>query len=1682
MMTRVVRRFATEISGDGWGRLVAMASLLVGGSSLVVAQEQSPVSYYRDIRPIFQSDCHGCHQPAKARGGYVMTDFEALLKGGESGDKAVIPGNPDQSYLIELITPVDGEAEMPQKGEPLSTAEIESIRRWIAQGAVDDTPANVKRQFDPNNPPVYRLPPVITSVDYSPDGQLLAVSGFHEVLIHRADGSDLVARLIGLSARIESIRFSPDGKRLAVTGGLPARMGEVQIWDVEKQKLTLSVPVSFDTVYGVSWSPDGKYLAFGCTDTTLRAISSESGEEVVYQGAHDDWALDTVFSVDGSHIVSVGRDQTAKLTEFATERFIDNITSITPGALKGGILSVARHPARDEILVGGADGIPQIYRMFRKSKRVIGDNANLMRRFEAMPGRIFAVDYSPDGNKIVAGSSLDGEGTVNIYDSEFDGSLTDELIGIMQKTITSRSTEEKAKLEAYRLKDVGLLASNRFKTGIYAAAFHPGGKQVAVAGSDGVIRILDAETASLQRAFLSVPLEDAKQGEVFAISAEPQRIELNNAYDYAQLVVSGWVNGGDAQDLTREVSLAGGEEWVEISANGMIRPKANGEGTLRVTYAGQDLEIPIKVSNLGENFHADYIRDVMPVVSAMGCNAGTCHGAKDGKNGFKLSLRGYDPLYDVRALADDHAGRRVNFASPDDSLMLLKASAGVPHEGGQRTKPGEDYYEILKGWIAEGAKLDLESSRVAKIRVFPINPVVSEIGDQQQIRVIATYDNGEERDVTAEAFVASGNGEVAVVGEDGLVDTVRRGEAPLLARFEGAYAATTVTVMGDRKGFVWEQPEVYSSIDELTAEKWKRMKILPSEICTDVEFLRRVHLDLTGLPPRAIDVKRFAADPRDSRLKREELIEELVGSKEFVDYWSNKWADLLQVNRKFLGVEGAELFRDWIRQEVARNTPYNEFARKVLTATGSNRENPAASYYKILRSPEETMENTTHLFLATRFNCNKCHDHPFERWTQDQYYEMSAFFARVGLKADPASQDKRIGGTAVEGSKPLYEVVYEKSEGEVVHLRTGKVSEPDFPYTASAEVDTETNRRERLAAWITSSDNRYFATSYVNRIWGYLFGVGIIEPIDDIRAGNPPSNPELLEWLAADFIASGFDFQHLIKTICKSRTYQLSIKTHQWNEDDTVNFSHAYPKRLPAEVLYDTIYFATGTDTQIPGVPAGTRASALPDAGVKLADGFLANLGRPVRESACECERSNDIQLGSVMSLVSGPTVDKAVSDPGNAIARLVSSEKEDQQIVEELYLRLLNREPRSGEVKVALEAFREVQPDHDQLLENLADYERQMAPITEQREADRARELAGAKATLVAYQAEIAPREEAAEKERQEKIKAAKGAVADYHVNAPAALAEWEGTSDRATRWQALDPRELTASNKAKLTLQRDGSILASGANGKGTYEVQARTTLKGLTGLKLEALTDSTLPKLGPGRADDGNFVVSELELYWAPVSDPENRTKVKLQKAQADYSQGNYGVASAIDGRVRGANNGWAISPKMGESHQAIFEIAEPFGAGDPILLTVRLRQEFQSGKHSLGRFRLSVATDKQPVDFGIPTDIDQILEVAMTDRTEAQQTKLLAFFKAFDPRLKELEKNLKEAQKERPIDPRLTELKSEVSRLEEPLPIDPSLRELRRAAELSREQIKKVRLTAAQDLAWALINNPAFLFNH
>ncbi len=1072
-----------------------------------------------------------------------------------------------------------------------------------------------------------------------------------------------------------------------------------------------------------------------------------------------------------------------------------------------------------------------------------------------------------------------------------------------------------------------------------------------------------------------------------AIEAKPARITLASPFDYAQLVLTGVTPTGERLDVTRMCMLEIPAP-VRVSDTGVVRPAADGAGTLRARLAGKSLDIPVEVRGLKQKVAVSFVRDVMPVLSRAGCNAGTCHGAESGKGGFKLSLRGYDPLFDHRALTDDLAARRINRAAPDASLMLLKNSGGVPHTGGVTLPPGEPYYETVKGWIADGVKLDLATQRVKSIAVTPASAVINMPRQKQQLAVVATYADGKTRDVTLEAFLESSNLEVATVDRQAVVTALRRGETTVLARYEGAYAATTLVVMGDRIGFAWKPAPEYNWIDTLVYEKLKQVKIQPSGVCTDGEFIRRLYLDLTGVPPSADAVRAFLADPTPSRQKRERLVDRLIGSDDFVEHWTNKWADLLQVNRKFLGVEGAAKFREWIKLAVADNVPYDRFVHQVLVGTGSNLEHPEASYYKVLRTPEAVMENTTQLFLAVRFNCNKCHDHPFERWTQDQYYQLSAYFAQIDRREDPRYKGRRVGGSAVEGAQPLVEVIADRKSGDVKHARTGQVTAPVFPYGHKDLAPPTAPRREQVAHWITSKENQYFARSYINRLWAYLLGVGLIEPIDDIRAGNPPTNPKLLDRLTEEFVQSGFNVRHMIRLICKSRTYQHSVAANQWNADDQINFSRAVPRRLPAEVLYDAIHRATGSKSRLPGLPAGARAAQLLDSAVDAPGGFLDLFGKPPRESACECERVTGVQLGPVLNLVNGPVVGEAIKDPNNRLSELLRKEQDTGKIVEELYLSFLSRYPTAKEKQDALKAIREAEGDYDDLV--------------------------------------------AEAKKRRD-------ALAAYEKTIPSRLAGYEKTFNRKPEWQPLEFRSAKATSGATLTRQDGGSLLLSGKNNPNdVYNLTFSTKLRGITAIRLEALSDPSLPGNGPGRAANGNFVLNEFKLSAVEQGKQEKPKAVALRGAQATFGQDGFPVRNAIDNNPA---TGWAIAPQTGKSHEAMFQLREPLGFANGTELTIQMVQRFGQ-QHTLGKFRVMVTTTPGPLSLtGPPPQLAAILATEPAQRTPEQKAALEAAFRAQDPEL--------------------ARLRGEVASFA--MPVDR-------------------RHPGVQDLAWALINSKAFQFNH
>ena len=848
------------------------------------------------------------------------------------------------------------------------------------------------------------------------------------------------------------------------------------------------------------------------------------------------------------------------------------------------------------------------------------------------------------------------------------------------------------------------------------------------------------------------------------VDVSPSRINISSPFDSAQLLVTGERADGLKFDLTGEAQILSAPDFISISPSLLLRTTADGSGTIRLKAGGRTVNVPVRSSGARNRTPTDFEIDVQPVLTRLGCNAGICHGSAQGKDGFFLSLRGYDAPADHLALTDDLASRRVNLAAPQRSLFLQKPTGAVPHRGGQILSPDSNNYALLRAWVEEGAKFGGDAASLESIRVEPEDPTIALAGGTQQFRVVATYADRTERDVTAHAFLEPGDIEILAVDESGRATALRRGEAPILVRYHGQYAATTVFVLGDRDGWAWKETPTNNYIDEHVHAKLRKVNVSQSDLCDDADFLRRVHFDLTGQAPTPEEARTFLLDERDEKTKRDEVVDRLLGSAAYVRHWTNRWADLLQVNSKFIGADGAKKFRNWIKRQIASNTPYDRFCAEILGASGSTADSPPSAYYRITKEADLVMENTTQLFLGVRFNCNKCHDHPFERWTQKQHWGLAAYFSRVSASEDPNDSTD--------------EIVTDKQEGELKHPDTGEVVPPIFPYEVSPshKPSGASTRRQELVQWMTSANNPYFAKSYVNRIWGYMFGRGLIEPVDDIRAGNRPTHPALLQRLTEEFVAEDFDVRHILEVICKSRTYQLSLETNRWNDDDTVNYSHAKARRLPAEIMYDAIHRATGTEVAFEGQRPGVMATELVDGTADATDGFLGLFGRPSRESSCECARSNNMSLGHALSLVNGPTVGDAISGPGNEITSLVNHESDDAKVIDELFMRTLSRPPSPEQLDLFLPELDPSRPEN----------------------------IASLKAT-----------------DRD-------AAAARYQ--------EWESSLPRVS-WKQCEPGSAKSEQGGQLIINDDASFELTGEiPEKDTYTVSLWTELEEITGLRLE------------------------------------------------------------------------------------------------------------------------------------------------------------------------------------------------------------------------------------------------------
>jgi hypothetical protein len=758
--------------------------------------------------------------------------------------------------------------------------------------------------------------------------------------------------------------------------------------------------------------------------------------------------------------------------------------------------------------------------------------------------------------------------------------------------------------------------------------------------------------------------EPKPEAVLLGLTVFPDTVELHGPRARQKLGVLGEYADGSRRDFSGEARLQIGDEKVVAVEGGALRGVADGEAAVTVDAGGRTATVVVRVKGMSDEAPVSFNREVEPVLTRAGCNGGTCHGAQHGKGGFRLSLFGFDPTFDYREIVQSAKGRRAVAADPDGSLFLLKPTLQVDHAGGERFAAGSPWYRVLRRWLEDGAPPPGDDDPPVKdLEVWPRVRRMAP-GERQQLLVRARWGDGRAEDVTALARFDSLNEAVAAVTREGLVTAAGRGEAHVMVRFQGQAKVMRVTLpYGPAPP--GEVP-VWNFIDRKLAGKWSELGLAPSPLCADAEFLRRLHLDALGTLPSPAEVRAFLADTRDDRRRR--AVEEVLRRPEFVDFWTLKWGDWLRINRDLVSPGGMWTFHGWVKDCVRDNRPVDSMVRELLTARGSNFKVGPANYYLTARGAEDLGETTAQLFLGVRMQCARCHHHPFEKWSQEDYCGLAAFFARVATRLAEAK----------DRNTPRDEIVFLRPSGDVTHPRKDRYVKPhvlDGPAVEDAD-----DRRRLLADWVTAPDNPFFARNMVNRFWACLMGRGLVEPVDDLRATNPPANPELLDALAEDFVRHGYDFRHLMRTILQSRAYQLSAESTPDNAADAANahFTRYTRKRLTAEQLADSLDVATGTRENYPGVPPGTRAAQLPD--TRVSSYLLDVFGRPARQAPCECERRAQPTIAQALHLLNGDALEKKIAAPGGRLAALLKDKNPAVEVIEELYLATLSRPPRPDE------------------------------------------------------------------------------------------------------------------------------------------------------------------------------------------------------------------------------------------------------------------------------------------------------------------------------------------------------------------------------------------------------------------
>ncbi len=774
--------------------------------------------------------------------------------------------------------------------------------------------------------------------------------------------------------------------------------------------------------------------------------------------------------------------------------------------------------------------------------------------------------------------------------------------------------------------------------------------------------------------------------DVSKLQVLPTSISLSGPSYTQRVVVEATFVDGHQEDVTADAQITSADPAIaRVDQEGLVWPQSDGRTTLTASFRGQRDAAAVEVSKFSAPFEWSFRNDVIPVMTKVGCNQGACHGAAAGKNGFKLTLRGYDPETDYYTLTHQALARRTERIEPARSLILLKPTLTIPHGGGKRFAVGSTEYQVISGWIADGMPKPQESDpRVASIEVLPSEASLQPEAEQQLV-VTAVFTDGHREDVTRWAKFDSGDEGVAAVDQDGHVKMHGYGEAPVTVWYQShvTFARLRIPYAYNISADVYKNAPRHNYIDDYILKHLQVLHIPPSPPAGDAEFIRRVYLDAAGILPAPADVERFLKDTAPD--KRNLLIKQLMQRPEFVDYWAYKWSDLLLVSSNHLSDEGMWSYYNWIRESVAADKPWNQFVNEIVTATGNARENGAANYWAIHRDPLDISENMAQAFLGITITCAHCHNHPLAKWTQKDYYGMANLFARVRLKTSGRTISR-------VGVGPVFEdvTVYSNPWGQFTDDRYTKPLPPKPLAAAALPVNSPQDPRLDFAKWLTSPENPFFARAIVNRVWRSLMGRGLVEPADDMRDTNPASNAELLDAMVKDFIKHSYDIDYLMDTILESATYQASSRPNDQNAQDQQYYSHYLIRRLPAEVLLDAYSQVTQEPEKFESYPPGTRALQLPDAAVRSY--FLTAFGRPARQQTRESERTSVPTVTQALHIINGDTLNYKLRDAGNSIDMLMKLGFSDDAIVNYLYLASLSRYPAEAERDALLSALREAE------------------------------------------------------------------------------------------------------------------------------------------------------------------------------------------------------------------------------------------------------------------------------------------------------------------------------------------------------------------------------------------------------